>query len=193
LSKIDFLRLRLHVKRAPEGARLLISSFHLAPSPAIYSGRTPPFISAANRLTKVDDVVDGVKSLDKATSAPILFGQARAGTHFSTKPDVPDFLKGKALEDVASGLSSGKLSPDKIPISAFEHQGKLVSANTRGLTALSMAGMKPTNVTIRPPTPQELKRLNETSVLGDTLPAKRIAITPSMKDKTVLKEVHIPE
>ncbi|NJM41020.1 MAG: hypothetical protein HC853_09720, partial [Anaerolineae bacterium] len=87
MSKIDFLRLRLHVKRAPSGARLLFSSFHLAPSPAIYSGRSPPFISAANSMylnrpgmdqavlvnlaTHITTLNDALKTINKAIDALI--------------------------------------------------------------------------------------------------------------------------
>jgi hypothetical protein len=111
---------------------------------------------------------------------------------FSTKADVPGYLKGRDLEGVALELQTGALSADDIPIQAFEHaSGDLVSTNTRGLTVLSMAGMKPTNIIIREATKNEAKRLNETSVLGDRLPSSRIAITPSRLDKTVIRIVHI--
>jgi hypothetical protein len=84
------------------------------------------------------------------------------------------------------------LSSDDILIHAFEHEGKLISENTRGLTVLSKAGMKPTNVKMISPPAKVLNRLKETSVLGDKLPSTRIAVTPSMTDHTILEVVHLP-
>jgi hypothetical protein len=86
--------------------------------------------------------------------------------------DRPDY------RDVAADIKSGKLSPDQLRIEAFEHQGRLVSANTRSLAALSEAGMFPTNITEVAPSPDELARLTESPILkGETLPSTRVPVT----------------
>jgi hypothetical protein len=125
----------------------------------------------------------------------VLFGQARVDPEFSKKPEVPDYLKGKSLEEIAGRLQDpdDPLSSDDIVIHAFEYEGQLVSDNTRGLTVLSMAGMRPTNIRMIEMTRKHRKRLNETSALGDQLPSTRIAITPSQGDHTVRRVVHIPD
>lgn len=128
---------------------------------------------------------------------PVLFGQARVSEHFTTterNPNVPAELSGRSVYDVAADLRAGTLSPDVLAIQAFRHEdtGQLISANTRSLTALSLAGLEPTNVTIVDPTGPWLNRLGETSALGDSLPSTRIAITPSMSDRTILDVVSIP-
>lgn len=140
---------------------------------------------AVRALAHADDAADGGRA--------ILFGQARVDPAFSMKEKVPKDLRGLNLEDVAGQIVSGQRSTDSILIEAFEYEGQLIAANNRGLTVLSMAGQKPTNIVVRQPTREELKRLGETSVLGDKLPSKRIAITPSRSDPTVIREVHIPE
>ncbi len=123
----------------------------------------------------------------------VLFGQRRAGPRFSTNEEVPEHQSGRTLNGVAAELMAGTLTSDDIAIFAFRYQGKLVSANTRGLATLSKAGMKPTNITIITPSPSYLRRLREVSVLGDTLPSTRIAITPSITDTRVLEVVSIPD
>lgn len=123
----------------------------------------------------------------------VLFGQARVDPTFSTKPNVPAHLQGRLLEEVAEELRAGTMHPDQIPIEAFEHpSGHLVTVNNRGLTALSMAGMKPTKISIRNATKKERARLRETSVLGDALPAERIGITLNRGSKKVLQIIHLP-
>jgi hypothetical protein len=51
----------------------------------------------------------------------------------STKKEVPDYLKGRSIKDVATDLDNGKLAVDQIHIEVFEYNGVLVSTNTRGL------------------------------------------------------------
>lgn len=126
---------------------------------------------------------------------PILFGQRRVGPSFSTGEAVPAYQSGRTLESVAADLTSGILTSNNIVIFVFRdpRSGQLVSANTRGLTVLSKAGLKPSNVIEISPTPKLISRLKETSVLGDSLPSTRIAITPSIADTRVLEVVNIPE
>jgi len=69
-------------------------------------------------------------------------------------------------------------------------------ANTRGLAALSKAGMKPTNVIEILPSIQLLRRLSENggkNLLGDPMPARRIPITPSKNDRQILEVITIPQ
>jgi hypothetical protein len=63
----------------------------------------------------------------------VLFGQKRAAPNLSTKKEVPDYLKGRSIKDVATDLDNGKLAVDQIHIEVFEYNGVLVSTNTRGL------------------------------------------------------------
>ena len=62
---------------------------------------------------------------------------------------VPRTSTAKLVGDVASDLKAGRLSGDDIPLEVFRDPGSgaLVSANTRSLSALSEAGMRPTNIT----------------------------------------------
>lgn len=68
-----------------------------------------------------------------------------------------------------------------------------VSLSNRRFTAIALSGKVPTNVVYRDPTPNELKRLNEVSVLGDKLPSRSIAVTPSMKNSDVLFKVSLDD
>lgn len=87
------------------------------------------------------------------------------------------------------------MSPNDIRITAFEHQGQLVTINNRGLAALSEAGMSPTNLTTigkSQVSASVLARLGEVpTALGETLPSPNIAVTPSMSDWTVLRMISI--
>jgi RHS repeat-associated protein len=131
-----------------------------------------------------------------AGTEPVLFGQARIGGDFSTKADVPAYLRGRPLADVSAELRAGTLSPDAIPITAFEREGQLVTVNNRGLAALSDAGFRPTNLTIVDKgslSADVLARLDEVpSALGSTLPWPSIAVTPSRLDWTVLRTISVP-
>lgn len=73
-----------------------------------------------------------------------------------------------------------------IRIEAFEHEGSLVAINNRGLAALSHAGLQPTKIIVRQPTGAERRRLNDPTPLGDVLPARRIAVTISQNDWTLV-------
>lgn len=80
------------------------------------------------------------------------------------------------------------MHPDQLPIQAFRYEGQLVSANTRSLSALSEAGLLPTNVTVIQPSRQLLRRLRETPLLPEApLPGPRVPVTPSRSDLTILR------
>jgi hypothetical protein len=109
----------------------------------------------------------------------------------------PNFSKGgafngRSIYDVAGDLKAGRLSSNDVLINAFWHNGSLITENNRSLTALSLAGMRPTNINIIDAGPKLLRRLEEIGPLGDRLPSTRIAVTPSQKDLTVLDIGHIP-
>jgi hypothetical protein len=96
---------------------------------------------------------------------------------------------------VAADLRAGTMTPDQLPIEAFRlPDGRLVSANTRSLAALSEAGLKPTNVKIIEPTPDLLSRLRETPIIPDApVPGPRVPVTPSQSDLTVLRVIELPK
>lgn len=88
---------------------------------------------------------------------------------------------------MAADLRAGVLHPDQLPIQAFYYEGQLVSANTRSLSALSEAGLLPTNVTVIQPQRALLLRLRETPLLPNApLPGPRVPVTPSRTDLTIL-------
>ncbi|MEV1287366.1 polymorphic toxin-type HINT domain-containing protein [Micromonospora sp. NPDC049679] len=119
----------------------------------------------------------------------VLFGQARVGPNFSSA----GAFNGRSVYDVADDLIAGTISPDDVVINAFRHRGALVTENNRSLTALSLAGMKPTNINIVRASGKLLGRLREETPLGDILPSRRIAITPSQSNREILDTVTIPD
>lgn len=97
---------------------------------------------------------DGITHVEAYASQPIvpivrglviLFGQRRISERLSTKREVPDALKGQFVEDIASAIRSGVLDPAIIRIEYFVDKATraLVSINSRGLAALSEAGLIP--------------------------------------------------
>jgi hypothetical protein len=66
------------------------------------------------------------------------------------------------------------------------HQGSLLAINSRGLAALSLAGLQPTKIIVRQPAGAERRRLNDPTPLGDVLPSRRIAVTRSQQDWTLV-------
>jgi hypothetical protein len=93
---------------------------------------------------------------------PVLFRQARVGPNFSKG----GAFKGRSIYDVAGDLKAGRLSSDDIQINAFRHNGALITENNRSLTALSLAGMKPTNINIVEASQKLLGRLDEVGPVG---------------------------
>lgn len=106
------------------------------------------------------------------------------------------YLYGRPISDVVAELQAGTLSPDDIPISAFEHEGQLVTINNRGLAALSEAGFQPTNLSVISKelvAPNVIARLRQVpTALGESLPSPNIAVTQSIRDWTVLRTIAIP-
>lgn len=98
---------------------------------------------------------------------------------------IPSYLEGKKVLDVVRALQYGSLTPDQIRIGYFEHNGQWVSANSRGLAALSLAGKEPVN-TYRIWTPDtDLKdRIEEGDWWGGSLPSHRIVMTDNSKSLT---------
>ncbi|MFR0359252.1 RHS repeat-associated core domain-containing protein [Streptomyces sediminimaris] len=143
--------------------------------------------AAARRAAK--EVVEH-QGAAAAVAAAWAFGQARVGPNFSA-PIEAGGQKYRTIEALADAIKKGKVDVGDIQIEAFKRGNVSVSLSNRRFTAIIKAGKLPTNVVYRDPTPNELKRLNETSVLGEELPSRSIAITPSMKNKTVIDEVSV--
>jgi RHS repeat-associated protein len=120
------------------------------------------------------------------------FGQRRVGEDFSSPVEV-NGKKYPTITSLADAIRAGEVSVDDIQIEAFEKDGVSISLSNRRFTAIVLSGHVPTNVVYREPTKNELKRLNQTSVLGEKLPSRRVAITPSQKDATVLGEVSLDD
>ena len=77
----------------------------------------------------------GVRSNNK-----VYFGQQAVSPNFSQQGT----FKGASIQSVSDSLSTGKLSPDSLPIEYIVRDGKMITMNNRSLTALSKANMKPT-------------------------------------------------
>jgi hypothetical protein len=117
----------------------------------------------------------------------VLFGQRRLDARFSSKPEVPAWLRNQNVADIAQQLRANPRLADQIRIEVFEHNGELVSMNTRGLAALSEAGLRPTNVVLnRNPPRSVLNRLREQTLVGNRgpLPSHSSVVTVSRTDLT---------
>lgn len=82
-----------------------------------------------------------------------------------------------------------------VDVEAFAYDGVLVSTNTRGLAALSLAGKRPTNIQLvdyNDLSKNTKNRLKEITPYGDTLPATKIAITEDRQGKMIRYPVEIP-
>ena len=77
----------------------------------------------------------------KDTGQPIKFGQKGVSPEFGSKGR----FGGASIDEVVAKLKSGELSPDDVPVQYIWVNGEKVVVNNRSLTALSKAGMKPTN------------------------------------------------
>lgn len=117
----------------------------------------------------------------------VLFGQRRVGPNFSPG----GAFSGRSVFEVAEDIKSGELDVSDVRLEVFRYQGQLVTINNRSLTALSLAGKRPTNIIVRVPTKGELARLREKPIVGGPLPSPVTAITPSQKDLTILQVVHV--
>ena len=116
----------------------------------------------------------------------VLFGQRRMNARFSTGDRVPNWMRGRSIADVAADLRSGRRSANDIQITVFEHNGQLVSMNTRGLAALSEAGLRPTNVVRHSgPIPRDIRdRLDEPPLVGGPLPSRSSIVTVGRNNPT---------
>jgi RHS repeat-associated protein len=122
----------------------------------------------------------------------VLFGQKRVGPKFGEEGRPPE-IAGRLISDVAADLRAGRISPDVLAIEAFEYQGQLVSANTRSLSALSEAGLRPTNITRINPSRELLRRLREKPLIPNApLPGPRVPVTPSQRDLRIRRIIEIP-
>jgi hypothetical protein len=96
---------------------------------------------ARQTITIGDHTYDLTPGVD--TGQKIMFGQSNVSPHFSKA----GFFKGASVDDVAGMLRSGALSSDDVPVQYLWVNGQKMVVNNRSLTALSLAGMEPTNVT----------------------------------------------
>jgi RHS repeat-associated protein len=85
----------------------------------------------------------------------VLFGQASVKNTFAHGP-----FAGRTVGDVASGLRSGTISPDQLPVEFIVRNGQRVALNNRSLLALRRAGMEPTRLIDRTGSPQFENLLN---------------------------------
>jgi hypothetical protein len=77
----------------------------------------------------------------------VLFGQASVARTFTTAEAGSTFkYAGQSIADVAAGLRSGAISASEIPVEVVNIGGRLVAVNNRSLTALTRAGLAPTNI-----------------------------------------------
>ena len=120
------------------------------------------------------------------------------------------------VEDIAKGLKEGWIHSDDIPVQVFKKgdipqnylnkyshladidDDTLIAINNRGFAAHSLAGQRPTKVTIRQPTDKELQRLGETGKYqaGNksetiTSPSGKIALVGGDTNKIVEDAEHI--
>jgi RHS repeat-associated protein len=129
----------------------------------------------------------------------IKFGQRRIAPQFrSMDGDIPDYLRGRPIRDVAEDLKGGKLHPDQLEVKYFVHPetGERIAESNRTLAALSMAGMEPTKVREVPVTSELLSRLDEEPLRhhGEvfSMPGRAIPVTPGANDTTILDVVRLP-
>jgi hypothetical protein len=139
------------------------------------------YVQAATTATLVHN--------DSGCGDAVQFGQRRIGPNFS----VGGAFRGRSIYAVAQDLKSGALNPDGVKVNVFEHGGQLVAENNRSLAALSLAGLRPTNINILDSAPQDvIDRLTEPALVGDSLPSTMTAVTPSMTDLRVGDIISIP-
>ena len=114
------------------------------------------------------------------------FSQKRANYKFSDAATVNNaatsaLVAGKLVSTIAADLRANRIHPDRIPVQVFFHNGELVSINNRGLSALSLAGLRPTNVILAAPSQDILNRIGESDTFHGagtiTSPDFRIALT----------------
>ncbi len=87
---------------------------------------------------------EGAREAVKETvsTEKVLFGQKSVSPFFSVKGS----LKGASIESIAQKLAVGEISPNALPIEYIVRNGKMITLNNRSLTALSKAGMQPTQL-----------------------------------------------
>ena len=128
-------------------------------------------------------VATAIKGGTEEEERDILFGQKRADPIFSFDSSVPPDLKGKELKGVAEGLSFGARA-ERLKLLIWDHDGNLISLNTRGRAVYALAGMKPRKKELLfvEPSARQRKRLTEINAYGDSLPARRVTITGNREE-----------
>lgn len=72
------------------------------------------------------------------------FTQTTASQAFKNGP-----FAGRSIEDVASGIRSGAISPSQLPVDIIVRNGQTLALNTRSLVTLRRAGLQPNQITFR--------------------------------------------
>jgi hypothetical protein len=75
-----------------------------------------------------------------------MIGSALGQIGVSPEFSLAGAFKAKSVQDIASAIARGGLSPDDVPVHVIRWDGQHAAVNNRSLTALSMAGRAPTNV-----------------------------------------------
>jgi hypothetical protein len=95
--------------------------------------------------------------MDAGESMGLPDGPSTGGIQFGQQGMSATFrhgeFAGQTIEEVASGLRSGSISPDQLPLQTITRDGITYSMNNRSLMALRQAGAEPTvlrNVTGNP-------------------------------------------
>lgn len=88
------------------------------------------------RSRSLPQKTETVRSCSARRALAVSSHQPRMAAHLSTR--------GQNIADVASGLRSGAISPDELPIQYVARDGQNIAINNRSLLALRRAGLDPT-------------------------------------------------
>jgi hypothetical protein len=143
-----------------------------APGPAW--GGTRAEFDATMRTKMLDHLEEQLRILvdnerQIRVAGRLKFSQKRANFRFSSAPtvdnqDVSSVVGGKEVTEIADRLRNNGLAPDFIRVLVFWNGADLVAINNRGLAALSLAELRPTNVILVANPPQDIRnRLGETA------------------------------
>jgi hypothetical protein len=183
----------------PQGG-LVISGFGAAVK---WAGRLDKAVDALSSERTLISSVENFKTapaaevfyqINRDIGQTVLFGQRRISDSFATiGSNAPDYIRGRTIYDVAADLRNGKITSDDILIKAFKFEDQLVTVNNRGLAALSLANLKPTNIIEVAPTVKILNRLTEEPLAGLKIPGQFTAVTPGPNNLQVKDIVSIPK
>ena len=93
--------------------------------------------------TSLDELKKRYDLSPRSHDCPVYFGQASVQMQFSGS----GIFRNASLFEIAAKLKAGEIKPDDVPIQFVWVDGRRVTVNNRSLTALYMAGMRPTKLT----------------------------------------------